>query len=259
MSAKPSQKPTIQLVDPGVKSTIQLNHCDLCAVRNEVVCGALDRDELSELNKIAKRKQFRRGQVIMSDDMPVDFFCNILSGVVKLNKTSEDGRQSIVGLLFPPDFLGRLFANRNAYFAEAITDVELCCFPHAAFEKLVRKYEKLEHRLFEHTLDELDCARDWMFLLGRRTAEEKVASFILLVAKRSAMIGCNGSMPFGDASFELPLSRADIADYLGLTIETVSRQITKLKKTGVIDLTDQRRIKINHITDLQAVANQEIQ
>ena len=227
-------------------------------MRHKVVCGSLDRDELMELNQIANKKTYKRGQVIMSDEMPVNFFCNIVDGVVKLNKTSEDGRQSIVGLLYPPDFMGRLFSKKNVYFAEAVTDVDLCCFPHKEFEKLVRKFEKLEHRLFENTLNELDCAREWMFLLGRRTAEEKVASLLLMIAKRAQLMGCNHSLPPGSVVFDLPLSRADIADYLGLTIETVSRQMTGLKKSGVINLTDQRHITINDISALQAVANQDV-
>jgi len=244
-------------VEPQHLTTIL--SCDSCAVRHHAVCGALNREEITQLNGIATRRKYKRGQVIMSDQMPVDFFCNIVSGVIKLNKTSEDGRQSIVGLLFPSDFLGRLFATKNEYFAEAITDVDVCCFPNTKFEKLVRKYENLEHVLFENTLNELDCAREWMFLLGRRTAAEKVAHLLLLISKRAAMVGCNHATPHGGTSFELPLSRADIADYLGLTIETVSRQMTGLKKSGVIDLTDQRHIIVRDLAELEAAANQQVQ
>lgn len=243
-------------VEPKIEGR---SHCELCALRHQGICGALSSDELAELSKISRHNKFKRGSVIMSAEMPVDFFCNIISGVVKLNKTTEDGRQSIVGLLFPPDFLGRVFAETNPYFAEAVTDVELCCFPHHEFEKLLGKYEGLERRLFEHTLDELDCARDWMFLLGRKSAEEKVASLLLLIAKRAAMIGCNHTIPFANATFEMQLPRADIADYLGLTIETVSRQMTKLKKSGTIDLRDQRQITVNDMDALKALANQDIE
>ena len=98
------------------------SRCDVCAVRHEGICGALSSEELAELGEITRRKHRKRGQVIMSDEMPVEYFCNIVSGVVKLNKTSEDGRQSIIGLLFPPDFLGRVYAEKNPYFAEAVTD-----------------------------------------------------------------------------------------------------------------------------------------
>ncbi len=235
------------------------NHCDTCVVRHDGICGALSAEEIAELGKITKRKNCQRGQVIMSDEMPVEYFCNIVTGVVKLNKTSEDGRQSIIGLLFPPDFLGRVYAEKNPYFAEAVTETELCCFPHRDFEKLLEKFKGLEHRLFEHTLDELDSARDWMFLLGRKSAEEKVASLLLLIAKRTAMIGCEHSSPYKETSFDLPLPRADIADYLGLTIETVSRQMTKLKKCGAIDVRDQRHIIISDMDALEAMANQDVQ
>ena len=161
-----------------------------------------------------------------------------------------DGRQQIVGLLFAPDFVGRAYCETNPYFAEAATAVELCCFPRDRFEALLKEFPGLEHRLFERTLNELDSAREWMVLLGRKTATEKVASFLFLLAKRAQMTGC----PHGPAAaytlFELPLSRADIADYLGLTIETVSRQITKLRAQGHIDLVNTQQLSVPSINVL---------
>ena len=87
------------------------------------------------------------------------------------------------------------------------------------------------------TLDELQLAREWMVLLGRKTAEERVASFLLHVAQKMRNTGC-----VGVDGFDLPLGRADIADYIGLTVETVSRQITKLRKAGVLELRDAKHV-----------------
>jgi len=217
----------------------------------------MDEAQIRRLAQIAHRKKIPAGQTIMSDETPVDFFANVISGAVKLTKTLPDGRQQIVGLLFAPDFLGRAFSKSNPYTAEAATDVEICTFPYVAFERLVAEYPDLQQRLFRHTLDELDAARDWMLLLGRKTAEEKVASFLLMLAKRSLLMGCQHTGPAEKATFELPLTRADMADYLGLTIETVSRQLTRLKTSNVIKLNSNRLIAVPDIARLAQVAGQD--
>ncbi|HRX37243.1 MAG TPA: Crp/Fnr family transcriptional regulator [Aestuariivirga sp.] len=214
-------------------------------------------DQIRKLAQIAHRKKIPSGQTIISDEEPVDFFANVISGAIKLTKTLPDGRQQIVGLLFPPDFLGRAYSRNNPYTAEAATDVEICAFPNAAFERLVAEHPEFQSRLFQHTLDELDAARDWMLLLGRKTAEEKVASFLLMLARRSMMTGCQHKGPAGVAAFELPLTRSDIADYLGLTIETVSRQLTRLKTSNIIRLSSSRLIMVPDLDRLTGAAGQD--
>ena len=118
------------------------------------------------------------------------------------------------------------------------------------------EYPGLQQRLFQHTLDELDAARDWMLLLGRKTAEEKVASFLYMQARRSLPTGCVHKGTPGAAAFELPLTRSDIADYLGLTIETVSRQLTRLKTSSVILLSTNRLIMVPDLDRLAQAAGQ---
>jgi len=235
-----------------------LQRCRRCPVRHRAVCGAMDDEQIARLSAIAHRRKVPAGQVIMSDQEPASFFANIISGTIKLTKTTSDGRQQIVGLLFPPDFLGRAFRRSNPYFAEAASDLEICVFPKDAFERLAGEYPELQHRLFERTLDELDAAREWMLLLGRKTAEEKVADFLSLLARRSLMQHCADHTGKAAASFELPLSRADIADYLGLTIETVSRQLTRLKTTGIIRLASNRAIEVPDIAALARLAGQDV-
>jgi CRP/FNR family transcriptional regulator len=175
--------------------------------------------------------------------------------VVKLTKSLADGRQQIVGLQFASDFIGRPFRAHSPYFAEAATDVELCTFPRAPFESLVREFPGLEHRLFEHTLDELDAAQEWMLLLGRKTAEERVASLLLMIAKRMSAVGCSSAAAgLNFVEFDLPLTRTDIADHLGLTIETVSRQITRLRGMNLIKLKGARRIVVPDLSALESIA-----
>jgi len=235
------------------------NICANCAIRHRAVCGALNDEELSELGRIGRTRHFKAGDVILADEEPTTFFANIVSGVIKLEKTSADGRQQIVGLIFPPDFLGRAFSQSNPYFAQAATNVEACTFPHAGFEQLLSKHPGLEHRLFENTLNELDSAREWMFVLGRKSAREKVASFLHLIAKRQPMIGCSHADQTAHgphtANFELPLTRADIADFLGLTIETVSRQLSNLKRQGIIQLLSGREVLVPDLHQLESLAS----
>ena len=167
-----------------------------------------------------------------------------------------DGRQQIVGLQFASDFLGRAFKDKATCHAEAVTDVELCIFPRKPFEALLNDVHDLEGRLFANTLDELDAARDWLLLLGRQSAREKVASFLLVIARRIPNIGCGASEDVDRIRFNLPLSRADMADFLGLTIETVSRQITRLKTDKLIEVEKDRTITVPSVSKLEAAAGQ---
>jgi CRP/FNR family transcriptional regulator len=228
--------------------------CSNCAIRSRAVCGVLSDSELVLLNEMSWHKTYPAGATIfVEDDDPV-FFGNVVSGVIKLSKMLADGRQQIVGLLFPSDFLGRAYAERSQMFAEAATEVELCCFPRDRFQALLQQKPGLEHRLFERTLDELDSAREWMVLLGRKTAGERVASFLHMVARRSQNHGCAHTPEPAELRIQLPLTRADIADYLGLTIETVSRHITRMKTAGLIRLLSNREILVPNIDRLGAAA-----
>lgn len=231
--------------------------CSMCAIRDKAVCGALDANEIKGLNQIARWRTYKAGDIILVDGAKSDMLANVVQGVVKLTKSLDDGRQQIVGLVFPPDFLGRVYRPDSQYFAEAATDVELCTFPKEGFERFMHDHPNLERRLLESTLSELDACREWALLLGRKSAEEKVASFLLMIAKRAPRIGCQHSGEAGPTKFALPLSRADMADFLGLTIETVSRQITKLKTKGVIDLVSTRDLSVPSLSKLETAAHQE--
>jgi CRP/FNR family transcriptional regulator, anaerobic regulatory protein len=226
--------------------------CQSCEARHRGVCGALNPDQLVALSKQSFKYRAEPGEELVGDSEKVVNFSNVLSGVVKLSKVMSDGRQQIVGLQFAPDFLGRPFKSESALNAVAATPVSLCSFPKSAIDRMVKEVPELEHRLLKQTLKELDEARDWMLTLGRKTAAEKVASFLHLVATHIDPEAAVGS---GPVAYDLPLTRADIADFLGLTIETVSRQMTKLRKDGVIEIEHNRQITIPDIGRLERRAN----
>jgi CRP/FNR family transcriptional regulator len=230
--------------------------CDHCVIRHRAVCGALTRDDLARIDHIARQKQYRAGETIFIEGDEVDYFGNVLSGVVKLSKLLPDGRQQIVGLQFASDFVGRAFRGKATCNAEAATDVELCIFPRKPFESLLTDIHDLEDRLFANTLDELDAAREWLLLLGRQPPRKKVAWFLLMIARRIPNIGCSADVEADSIRFDLPLWRADIADFLGLTIETVSRQMTRLKTDGLIEVEQYRTITVPSVSRLEAAASQ---
>ncbi|ESY89824.1 transcriptional regulator [Mesorhizobium sp. LNHC209A00] len=221
--------------------------CQSCEARHRGVCGALDPDQLVGLAKSSTKHNVEPGVELIGDTETVDSYSNVLSGVVKLTKSLSDGRQQIVGLQFAPDFLGRPFKVESAINAEAATAVSVCSFPKTAIERMMKESPELEHRLLKQTLNELDEARDWMVTLGRKSASEKVASFLLMIAKNiDPMLD-----PAAQSTrFDLPLTRADIADFLGLTIETVSRQLTRLRSDGVIRIENNREVTVDSLARL---------
>jgi CRP/FNR family transcriptional regulator len=225
--------------------------CDRCAVWRRALCGSLPIEELGRLSSIGRQRTVAKGQVIYRGQEAPGSFAAIIAGVVKLSKIMPDGRQQIVGLLFPSDFLGRPFGTHSPYFATAASNVQLCCFGKSQFENLMRDCPSLVCRLFERTLDELDAAHEWMLLLGRKTAEEKLASFLLLLARRSVPVSLAPTTGERPAQFELPLTRTDIADFLGLTLETVSRQMAHLKARGIIRSVTFRSIVIPDLRRLE--------
>lgn len=218
--------------------------CQSCEARHQGMCGALTPEQLLALSRHTRRVQYPAGAELLADAEPITSYGNVLRGVIKLSKVLEDGRQQVVGLQFAPDLLGRLFASESRVTAEAASDVDLCVVPKSALEALVRENPQLEHRVMLQTLRELDEARDWMVTLGRKTAAEKVASFLYLIASH---IDPEGAV----TTFDLPLSRADIGDFLGLTIETVSRQVSRLKADGVIEIESYRHVSVPDLARLR--------
>lgn len=230
------------------------NLCRACEARHKGICGALTPEQLLYLSKHTSKRVATVESEISAIGEETRNYSNILQGVVKLTKLMADGRQQIVGLQFAPDFVGRPFENTNALNVEAATNVRLCSFPKKVLEELISKSPDLEHRLHQQNLKELSEARDWMLTLGRKTASEKVASFLHLIATH---IDPDRLETEGERRFELPLKRADIADFLGLTIETVSRQMTKLRKAGIIELEDNRHVFVPDMERLESACEQQ--
>lgn len=225
--------------------------CRACEARHGGICGALTAEELLELSKHTIKHALKPEQEVSTSRSSSQRYSNILKGVVKLSKATSDGRLQIVGLQFAPDFLGRPFGEQDELSAEAVTEVGVCTFPKSVLNQLMDKSPGLERRLYKQSLRELEEARSWMLTLGRKNAQERVVSFLCLLATHADPELQDDS---NKAAFEIPLKRSDIADFLGLTIETVSRQITKLRHAGLITLTDNRFVEIPDLAKLQDLA-----
>lgn len=216
--------------------------CADCPIRHRAVCARCEPDELERLEAIKYYRAYDAGQTIAWAGDRLDFVASVVEGVASLTQTMEDGRRQMVGLLLPSDFLGRPNRDRVPYDVVATTNVVLCCFRRAPFQQMILDTPHISQRLLEMTLDELDAAREWMLLLGRKTAREKIASLLSIIARRNTSL--SGLPTAQEVGFDLPLTREAMADYLGLTLETVSRQMSALKKDGVIRLEGKRHITI---------------
>lgn len=212
--------------------------CDQCAIHNRAICSRASSEAAQELQSLSRIRRFSAGQVIIGERTQSGFLGNVVSGMVKLCKTLEDGRQQVVGLLFPSDFFGRPYEDQSPFSFEAATDVEICVFERQAFEALLERYPEVEHELLVQVLTDLDAAREWMVLLGCQTAREKVASFLLMLHRRSALMGCEKAGKPETSIVTFPVSRKDVALYLGTTPETVSRQVQWLSRQGIVQIID---------------------
>jgi CRP/FNR family transcriptional regulator, anaerobic regulatory protein len=222
--------------------TLAQQQCGACPIRHRAVCARCDSDELEQLEEIKYYRSFEAGQHIVWTGDRMDFVGSVVSGIATLTQTMEDGRTQMVGLLLPSDFVGRPGRQGAAYDVVATTDVVMCCFRKKPFEQMMESTPHIAHRLLQMTLDELDAAREWMLVLGRKTAREKIASLLAIIARRDATLHLSATK--GPLVFDLPLTREAMADYLGLTLETVSRQISSLRRDGVIALEGKRHVTV---------------
>jgi CRP/FNR family transcriptional regulator len=198
--------------------------------------------DIGPLAAIAMAASFGPGAHLVREGDPADHLFRITSGVVKVYRTLPDGRCQITGFLFAGDFVGLALEDGYLSAAVAVGPVTASRFARKKVEHLVAASPLVARLLLRRTCCELIAAQDQMLLLGRKTASEKVASFLIGIARRTS----------GDF-LDLPVTRADIADYLGLTIETVSRTLTQLREDGIIDV-NRAQIRIVRRAELEELA-----
>ncbi|MCC3861628.1 cyclic nucleotide-binding domain-containing protein [Pseudemcibacter aquimaris] len=230
------------------------NHCvcDMCISRLSSMCSVLKPNELHKLNEITDHISIDAKNIVCEEGDNAEFLYNIVDGCVRISKMLADGRRQIIGFLVPGDFFGLSSSNGYGYSAETITDVQLCRMPREKLFKKFAEFPALGNKVLDMTKIELHGAQNHMLLLGRKMAKEKLCSFILTMSEKTGQID---NMP--EDQVYLPMSRSDIADYLGLTIETVSRQFTILVKDKLIALEDNIHVRILEKERLRQISSGE--
>ena len=213
------------------------------------MCSALEGQELASLNAIRMPTDVPHGATLFNEGVTADYVYNLTAGCMKLYKLLPDGRRQITGFVFPGDFVGLSSASEYIYTAETVTDSSLCRFKRTQLSTLFAEFPKLESRLLSISRDELVDAHNQMLLLGRKTARERIASFLLMLSRRAEELGFPGN------PVSVPMSRNDIGDYLGLTTETVSRTMTRLKNSDIVSLGADRAITIEDRDALEEIAD----
>ena len=223
--------------------------CFGCEVRSVALCRVLECDDLAAMRRLGWTLHLRAGQPLFHEGDPATRVFTLTRGVLKLYKLLPDGRRQVTGFMFPGDFLGIAVDDEHAFTAEAVADSQVCWFPRNRFGEFAEGHGHLERELYRIAAHELAAAQAQMVLLGRKTAAERLASFFLALLDRAEKAaGQKVRM------IELPMSRMDIADYLGLTKETVSRMLASLKGRRIIRLDALDRVEVIDRRQLAGIA-----
>ncbi|TSD85502.1 Crp/Fnr family transcriptional regulator [Mycobacterium sp. KBS0706] len=236
----------LRLLVPATRSALE--DCHTCEARCRSLCGSVSDEHLTEFADIAETVRLRPHQRIVTEGDPADHTFNIVSGAAKLVKALPDGRQQIVGFLLCGDFFGLPVQGAYPYGVEAIGEARLCRFERTRFEALLRRLPAVETALRERLIGDLASAQEHMLSLGQKSALERLTGFLLQLSGRAGGLGLSSN------PVQLPMTRADIADYLGLTLETVSRSFGRLRDQGLIAVRGRHEIALEAIDRLKELA-----
>jgi CRP/FNR family nitrogen fixation transcriptional regulator len=204
------------------------------------------RSALASLGSIA---HFGRHSTIFGEGDTADYSYKVLAGAVRLSKMMSDGRRQIAEFALPGDFFGIDWLDEHALTAEALNDVTLICYARGRIDRLCDENREVRREIFSNLRHDLWAAQNHLVILGRQSALERVASFFVQLAGRSRAGVKN--------NIDDPMTRQDIGDYLGLTIETVCRMLTKLKSAATIDIPDRHTIHVRNMEALKRAAQPE--
>ncbi|HVO15787.1 MAG TPA: helix-turn-helix domain-containing protein [Alphaproteobacteria bacterium] len=210
--------------------------------------GAVRRSAVDPLDRLGASATFDKRRTIYYEGDEAQHYYKVVSGVVRLCKVTEDGRRQIAAFLVSGDFFGWTVQDDYSYSAEAVTDATVVRYSRRRVEEAVRTDTAVGRRVLGLLTNQLASAHDHLLLLGRMTATERLSAFLLDLNRR------NGGADEGAATIELPMNRRDIADYLGLTIETVSRTMSAMKRKGLVSFTGADSVRLNRCEALERMA-----
>ncbi len=208
-------------------------------MRSRAACSALREEERGELARIGHHQRLRRGQTLFAAHDEPAHCATLISGALKISSFGEDGTERILSLVHPAGFIGEMFAPVADHQIVALTDSKLCVFSKRDYERAVERFPALGRALLRRSAEDLFESRALIDLLGRRSSLQKVSGMLLAMARAASDSPCHPA-----ATFDLPVTRGEMAGMLGLTIETVSRQLSKLERDGLIHRSGTRGIEI---------------
>lgn len=221
------EQETLHVREPCVVGAAR---CFACKIRHRSLCAALNDTEISALERFVEEVRYAPGQCIfLQHDLPTHVY-NVRRGTIRLFKLMEDGRRQVLGFPGAGSLLGYVSGESYRYGAEAVTPVTMCQLSRQGLIDLASAFPTLERKLLDIVAAELAGVQSLVATLGRKTAQERVATFLLQRHDGASETGLqNGSV-------DIPMTRGDIADYLGLTSETVSRVLTQFVRDGLITI-----------------------
>lgn len=206
-------------------------------------------EDATLLHRIGSKLNFSRGETIFNDGDPAQHTYELASGVVRLCKHMADGRRQIAQFMLPGDFFSFMDTAEHSFTAEAVNDVILFCYPYRQIERLADERPSMRKNFTAALTRQVRDIQNHLVTLGRQSAEEKLAAFLLLLA------GHNGARTH--STLDVPMSRKDISDYLGLTAETVCRTLSSMKREGLIEIPNLHQIVIRDFECLGALSEGE--
>lgn len=222
--------------------------CESCPVRDRAACSALNAEERTKLARIGRHRDVKRGETVMAAGDDNVACATLISGALKIASYDNEGTERILSLVHPAGFVGEMFAPLAHHDVVALADSRLCVFSRKEYEAAVQEFPALATALLRRSAADLFETRSLIDLMGRRSAETRVAGLLDAFSKAASDSPCHPA-----ANFELPLTRGEMAGLLGLTIETVSRRLSRLEKQGVIQRHGARGIEIRNAPALHAL------
>jgi CRP-like cAMP-binding protein len=203
--------------------------------------------DLHLLQRIGTKLHFDRGETIFNEGDAAEYAYKVVSGAVRLCKHMADGRRQIAQFLLPGDFFSFMDLSEHSFTAEAVNDAILICYPQRQIERLGEEKLSLRKGFAALLTRRVRDIQNHLVMLGRQTAKEKVASFLLLLVEHDGTKS--------NAFLDVPMSRQDIADYLGLTIETVCRVLSAMKRQGLIGMPNLHQLVVKNLDALYEIAD----
>ena len=223
--------------------------CASCPVRDSAACSVLSDEERGALSKAGRTRTLKRGELLFAAGDEQTACATLVTGALKICAHDREGHEQILSLVHPSGFIGEMFAPFAHHDVVALTDSQLCTFARVDMERAIEDYPALARALLRRSQEDLHSARTLIELTAHGTAEARLAALLYDFSRAASKSPCHPA-----SHFELPLTRGELANMAGLTIETVSRKLGELEKSGTIRRIGKRGIELIDPAHLQALS-----